>query len=64
MSFSGMCRRMVLVQSLAGAIIVFYFVRCFHPEDGGNTFLRNVGSCKNDTATHARIRQSSLQLKH
>jgi hypothetical protein len=30
-----------------------------HPDDGGNNFLRNVGSHKNLTAWHPRIRHSS-----
>jgi hypothetical protein len=31
----------------------------FYPEDGGNTFLRNVCSLKIYTAPHPRRRQSS-----
>jgi hypothetical protein len=29
---------------------VFWFVDCFHPEDGGDIFFRNVGSYKNHTS--------------
>jgi hypothetical protein len=32
----------------------------FYPEDGGDTFLRNVGSHKIYTAPHPRRRHSSL----
>jgi hypothetical protein len=38
---------------------VFYFVDCFHPKDGDDTFLRNVGSYKNHKATYPKIRHSS-----
>jgi hypothetical protein len=31
----------------------------FYPEDGGDTFLRNVGSYKTYTAPHPRRRHSS-----
>jgi hypothetical protein len=34
--------------------------RFFYPEDGGDTFLRNVGSHKIYTAPHPRGRHSSL----
>jgi hypothetical protein len=32
----------------------------FYPEDGGDTFLQNVGSHKNYTAPHPRKRHSSM----
>jgi hypothetical protein len=31
----------------------------FYPEDGGDTFIRNIGSHKNYTAPHPRKRRSS-----
>jgi hypothetical protein len=34
----------------------------FYPEDGGDTFLRNVGSHKNYTAPHPRKRHSSTSV--
>jgi hypothetical protein len=42
-------RRISVLQSLANA---FSFRLLFHPEDGGDTFFRNVGSYKNRTETH------------
>jgi hypothetical protein len=30
----------------------------FSPDDGGDTYLRNVGSCKSHTASHPRRRRS------
>jgi hypothetical protein len=40
------------------------FLACgfFYPEDGGDTFLRNVGSHKIYTAPHPRRRHSSYSL--
>jgi hypothetical protein len=34
-----------------------------YPEDGGDTFLRNVGSHKIYTEPHPRTRHSSLQIQ-
>jgi hypothetical protein len=36
--------------------------RFFYPEDGGNTFIRNVGSHKTYTAPHPRRQHSSCFL--
>jgi hypothetical protein len=47
-----------VLQSLV-IVNVFWFVDCFRPKDGGDMFLRNVGSYKNHMATHPRIRHSS-----
>jgi hypothetical protein len=33
-----------------------------HPDDGGATFLRNVGSDKSHTAQHPRRRHSSFHI--
>jgi hypothetical protein len=49
-----------VLESLAIAN-VFWFIDCFHPEDGGDTFLQNVGSYENHTATHPRRRHSSTK---
>jgi hypothetical protein len=35
----------------------------FHPENGSDIFLRNVGSCKIYTATHPRRQLQILQRK-
>jgi hypothetical protein len=32
----------------------------FHPDDGSDTFLRNVGSYKSHTVSHPRRRYSSI----
>jgi hypothetical protein len=34
----------------------------FYPEDGGDTFLRNIGSHKNYTVPHPRKRHSSGRI--
>jgi hypothetical protein len=49
-----------VIQSRANANV--FSVRCFHPEDGGEPFLRNVGSYKNHAATHPRRRHSSIKF--
>jgi hypothetical protein len=31
-----------------------YLADCFHPDDGGDAFLRNIGSYESHTASHPR----------
>jgi hypothetical protein len=48
-----------VVQSAATCSRWFFARGLFYPEDGGDTFLRNVGSTKIYTAPHLRRRHSS-----
>jgi hypothetical protein len=41
-------------------LLILLFLAFFHPDDGGDTFLRNVGCNKTHTSSHHRIRHSSL----
>jgi hypothetical protein len=53
------CLRLV-AQSAATFSRGFLARGFFYPEDGGDTFLRNVGSHKIDKAQHSRRRNSSF----
>jgi hypothetical protein len=57
MPSSGMLRRVALIIT---DISEYFFTAC-QPDDGGDTFLRNVGSYKNHTASHT-IRQHFSDL--
>jgi hypothetical protein len=51
----------LVAQSAATCSCWFLVPRFFYLEDGGDTFLRNVGSHKNYTLPHPRKRHSSFK---
>jgi hypothetical protein len=61
-SYMAVCFRLV-APSAATCSRWFLTRGFFYSEDGGDTFLRNVGSHKMYTAPHPRRRHSSLLLK-
>jgi hypothetical protein len=60
----GMCRRVDLVWTVASSLLAtsrWFLARgFFYPQDGGDTFLRNVGSHNIYTVPHPRRRHSSV----
>jgi hypothetical protein len=52
-----------VAQAAATCSTLFLACGFFYPEDGGNTFLRNVGLYKIYTVTHPRRLYSSMTKK-